>query len=97
MSTWNESNNTIFPNGVGQMTLYAAGGSAGDHTVSGVETDDRLLSVFAIEILTTSVGTVQNLTSEFSIDSADTINNDSGTDTTGDLLAVTICRGTPNS
>lgn len=93
---FNETNNTIFPNGVGQFTFLAAGGSAGDHTVTGIETDDTLLAVVAAEILTTSIGTVQDLTSEFSVDSANTINNDSGSATTGDLLFVTVARGTPN-
>lgn len=57
------------------------GGAAGDHTVSGIKTRDVLKWVLN---LTDNA----DLTDEFSITGDDTINNDGGTDTTGDTLLV---------
>jgi hypothetical protein len=60
-------------------------GNAGNHTVTGIATDDVLLAVVAIK-LTLSEGTPNtvavsalNLTSGFSITGANTINNTGGT------------------
>lgn len=61
-----------------------AGGSAGNHTVTGIATTDTLVSV-----IHNTAGTLADLTSEFTISAADTINNSAGTDTTGDQLLVT--------
>lgn len=60
------------------------GGTAGDHTVTGIETGDELVSV-----IHNTAGTLADLTSEFSISAADTINNDAGTDTSSDQLLIT--------
>jgi len=65
------------------------GGAAGDHTVTGIDTSDRLVSVFYAVGAGTDVTDVSNLTSEFSITAADTINNTGGTDTSGGKLIVT--------
>lgn len=62
-----------------------AGGAAGDHTVSAIKAEDRLISV--LEEDGTS-GKVTDLTSEFSVTADATINNDGGTATTGDALLV---------
>jgi len=61
--------------------FVATGGGAGDITVTGINLGDKLSLVLN---LTDSA----DLTSEFSITAADTINNDGGTATTGDALLV---------
>jgi|TARA_R100000084_G_C4654261_1_gene151776 hypothetical protein len=61
------------------------GGSAGNHTVSGIKPIDELICVF--EQNGTS-GLLTDLTSEFSIKKADTISNTGGTATSGDKLLV---------
>jgi len=61
-----------------------AGGSAGDHTVTGIATTDTLVSV-----IHNTAGTLADLTGEFTISAADTINNVGGTDTSSDQLLVT--------
>lgn len=77
----------------------ANGGAAGDITVTGIGAEDILESVFAGAFtinsatpadndpidLTSSVGDV---TSEFSITAADTINNTGGTSTADNILIV---------
>jgi len=60
-----------------------SGGSAGDHTVTGITTSDALELV-----LHNTGGTLADLTSEFSIASDNTINNGGGTDTSSDDLLV---------
>jgi len=63
------------------------GGSAGDFTVTGIAVGDRL--IFVGEFATkAAIATLTNLTSEFSITAADTINNAGGTATTNDQLLV---------
>jgi hypothetical protein len=66
-----------------------AGGSAGNITVTGIATVDRLVSVIRFVGGGTDVTDVTNLTSEFSITAADTISNSGGTATTGSKLLVT--------
>ena len=62
--------------------VSVAGAAAGDITVTGITTDDRLVSVIDI------VGT--DLTSEFSITAANTINNaPGGTSSASSFLIVT--------
>lgn len=69
----------------GQTTASVAGGAAGDHTVTGITTDDEILEVIS-ENTTSGVST--NLTSEFSITGTNTINNAGGTSTAGAVLFV---------
>ena len=57
------------------------GGAAGDHTVTGIATTNRLVSVY------NETDTVE-LVGEFEITGADTINNAGGTATTADTLTV---------
>lgn len=64
-----------------------AGGSAGAHTVTGIETTDDLLAVIEIDG-TDASETYADLTSEFSISADDEIDNTGGTDTTGSGLVV---------
>ena len=80
--------------GLGLKQTIISGGSAGDHTVSGISTDDQLIGVVKIDG-TADTGTgdmtwaCSDLASEFSITADDTINNTGGTDTTGAVLLVT--------
>lgn len=62
-----------------------AGGAAGDHTVTGIKASDELVSVLHY----TTGAALADLTSEFSITAADTINNTGGTATSSDQLWVT--------
>lgn len=64
------------------------GGSAGNHTVTGIEVGDVLVAVIQFVDDGTQLTDVADLTGEFSIDSADTIDNAGGTDTSGDHLLV---------
>ena len=73
--------------------FLVAGGTAGNHTVTGITTNDKLLGVSSIEatasqLSTAILGLAGNLLSEFSIDSAGVIDNTGGTDTTGAMLIV---------
>ncbi len=60
------------------------GGAAGDHTVTGIKVRDDLVAV----IRHVDDGAISDLTSEFSISAADTLNNASGTATTDNQLLV---------
>ena len=70
--------------------LFAlAGGTAGDHTVTGITTDDSLMGVVYANYATTgAISSAGDLISEFSITAANTINNAGGTNTTDMLLLV---------
>tara|TARA_R110001592_G_scaffold9945_5_gene52069 strand:- start:713 stop:1243 length:531 start_codon:yes stop_codon:yes gene_type:complete len=61
------------------------GGAAGNHTVAGIKITDELISV--LEQNGTS-GLLADLTTEFSIKKADTIDNTGGTATSSDKLLV---------
>jgi hypothetical protein len=64
------------------------GGAAGDHTVTGITTDGELVSVLHLPNAG-AVDDTADLTDEFTISAADTINNDAGTATTdGKLLVI---------
>jgi len=62
-----------------------SGGAAGNHTVAGLSIKDEL--VFVFEQNGTS-GILTDLTSEFDIKKADTIDNTGGTSTSSDKLLV---------
>jgi hypothetical protein len=79
--------------GVIKSTIIA-GGAAGDHTVTGIETGDSLVAVLFIDA-TDASETYSDLTGEFSISAADTINNAGGTDTTGGGVVVIYEDRTP--
>ena len=66
-----------------------AGGSAGDHTVTGINTGDTLVAVLHLDM---GGNAETDLTSQFTISAADTINNAAGTDTSSDTLIVTYRR-----
>jgi len=69
------------------------GGAAGDHTVTGITTSDKLVGVCGTKLTADALSTCLpasggqlNLTSEFSIASSNTINNTGGTGSTNALM-----------
>jgi len=72
--------------GVVKATIIA-GGVAGDHTVTGIALGDALVAVLHVDF-TDASETGDDITSEFTITAADTINNAGGTNTTGGFLVV---------
>ena len=77
-------------------TAIITGGAAGNHTLTGIAVGDKLVSVIQLDVAadtgTSATGNkIQNaidLTAEFSVTAANTINTGSGTSTSGDLLLV---------
>jgi|SRR5687767_9931891 len=68
---------------------FIIGGAAGNLTVTGINTNDTLLGVAAIGVTTGPVfNAADDLTGEFSITAANTINNTGGTATTSKLVIV---------
>ena len=65
-----------------------AGGAAGNFTVTGIQTADELLLVLHVAGAGSDVTDIKDLTSEFSITAANTINNTGGTASTGGKLLV---------
>jgi predicted RecA/RadA family phage recombinase len=78
------------PSRNGKLTrAVIAGGSAGNLTVTGITQKDELVAVLRLDIDATAANTdLDDLTAEFSITAADTINNTGGTASTGDKLLV---------
>lgn len=67
-----------------------AGAAAGNFTVAGVKLRDQLVSVLAFQVSgAVGVDSVVDLTSEFTIGAANTINNTGGTATTNGFVVVT--------
>lgn len=77
-------------------SAYVQGGAAGDLTLSGIATTDELISVWSLDVGATTPD-VSDLTDEFSITAANTINNTGGTSTAGNIVAVFYRKGHPNS
>jgi hypothetical protein len=73
--------------GLVKQTIVA-GAAAGDRTITGIALNDRLISVIRIDG-TDASETFADLTAEFTITAANTINNAGGTTTTGSGLIVT--------
>lgn len=71
--------------GVFKVTLVN-GGSAGNHTVTGITANDEIVFVGHLSTAA-AIATLADLTAEFTA-GAGVINNDSGTDTTNDQLMV---------
>ena len=65
-----------------------SGRAAGNHTVSGIATNDTLISVLHLKGASGRLTGAADLTSEFSITAANTINNTTGTATTSGVLVV---------
>lgn len=75
--------------GAGRLrTAVVDGAAAGNVTVTGIATLDELISVIHCTAGATEDGTFADLTSEFTISAADTINNAAGTSTSGNKLIV---------
>lgn len=83
---------TAFPNGVAQFTFFGIGATAGDVTIPGVLATDRILRVQSIALTTGVPSATADLTAEFSVSAADTINNDGGTSTANMIVACTVSR-----
>lgn len=64
------------------------GGAAGAHTVTGIAVGDQLLSVIHLIGSGTALTGGEDLTSEFTITAADTIDNTGGTASTNGKLIV---------
>jgi len=64
------------------------GGVAGNHTLTGLKLNDRLLSVLQFEKTAANITDLVDLTAEFTITADDTINNAAGTDTSTDALLI---------
>lgn len=77
---------SVFQESINETIDIIGGGAAGNHTVTGIVlADDEIVSV----LHETIAGFIVDLTSEFTIDSDDTIDNTGGTATTSDSLIVT--------
>lgn len=73
----------------GITSAVVAGAAAGDVTVAGITTNDRLVAVIRLDRDSTAANVnLGQLTSEFTITAANTITNTGGTNTTGDSLLV---------
>lgn len=62
----------------------AVAGAAGDFTIAGITTDDKILLAYDDD----AAGGVTDLTSEFSITAANTVNNTGGTAVSNALYVV---------
>lgn len=82
------SGNIVAANVATPASTSISGGAAGDHTVTGITTSDILTHVIYFAGAGSTVTDMIDLTSEFSISAADTINNTGGTATTGGKLLV---------
>lgn len=83
----------VMPTGLLKVTLVS-GGSAGNHTLTGIEVGDEIVFVGHFSTAA-AIATLADITSEFSVTAADTINNAAGTDTTSDQLQVIWIDRTP--
>lgn len=90
---WETGGEFVPPTGWLKVTLVA-GGSAGNHTVTGIEVGDEIVFVGHFSTAA-AIATLGDLTAEFSVTAADTINNTSGTDTSSDQLQVIWIDRTP--
>ena len=79
---------------VGLRQTIISGLADGDHTVTGIATTDTLVSVLHIDM---GGNAETDLTAEFSISGADTINNGGGTSTAADTLIVTYMDASANA
>lgn len=64
------------------------GGAAGDHTVTGIATGDVITQILYFAGAGSDVTNVSDLTGEFTISAANTINNTGGTSTAGGKIQV---------
>jgi hypothetical protein len=86
IGTGNAPGQANLPAGFIKVTLVA-GGAAGNLTLTGIATGDELSFVGRFSTAA-AIATLTDLTAEFSVTAANTINNTGGTATTGDTLMV---------
>ena len=79
---------TRFTGGVNERVSIVAGGAAGNITVAGIATVDRLKAVYSLIANSSGHMTAADLTDEFAITAANTINNTGGTASTNAVLIV---------
>lgn len=72
----------------GVKTTVVAGAAAGNRTVTGIKTRDKLVAVLFHDATDVSE-TLADRTSEFTITADNTINNSAGTTSAGGFLVVT--------
>lgn len=79
------------------VTKVVAGAAAGDVTVTGITIRDKLKAVVGFTLSEGAPNTINvlDLTDEFSISAADTINNDGGTSSANGILFVTYIAADP--
>lgn len=78
--------------GLAQFTIPAIGAAAGNVTATGVKTTDKLIAVHSIAFTAGVPSAVADLTSEFTITAANTINNAGGTSTADMIVLVQVAR-----
>jgi hypothetical protein len=83
--------NTLEVPGRRTKQFVVTGAAAGDVTVTGILATDVLVSVLVFTTAA-SIASLADLTSEFTITGADTINNTSGTSTANNRVVVTVDR-----
>lgn len=84
---------TRFEGGLAQVLIPAVGAAAGNVTATGVALADKLIAVHSVTIDTSGYTTaVADLTAEFSITAANTINNTGGTSTANKLVLVQVAK-----
>jgi hypothetical protein len=81
---------TRFPHGLNIRLSAVKGSTAGNFTITGITTSDAIMSVIKVRYSTGGivVNSVADLSSEFSVTAANTINNTSGTNSTNAVLLV---------
>lgn len=78
--------------GLNLVPFVATGAAAGDVTVTGIATGDKLLAVIVLVGAGVDVTDITDLTSEFTITAADTINNTGGTSTASNKLLIFVAQ-----
>ena len=79
--------------GLAQVMIPAVGAAAGNVTATGVALTDKLIAVHTVEFDTDGdISAVADLTAEFSITAANTINNTGGTTTADKLVLVQVAK-----
>lgn len=78
--------------GLAQFAIPAIGAAAGNVTVTGVKTTDKLIAVHSIAFTAGVPSAVADLTSEFTISAENTLNNTGGTSSADMILLVQVAR-----
>ena len=86
-TSWHTASaSSLFSTGAAPLgKAIIAGGAAGNHTATGIAVNDALVYVY---MQNGTSGLLTDITSEFTITAADTINNAGGTNSTNNFLVV---------